>query len=471
MPTVLPIIGNTNLIFGPAGTDKETIIKRQKIFQEIVPKNVFPYESTTSKFKFYYRDASYISCFFDNNNLKIPNDASIIVDDGKSTTSLERLKTGMRILIDKKECIFIEFIFMVDTVRCQYYDKESETIGECIFTEKPIITSFYYEIGVLVLYETKSKKKRPGIVMKYNETKNNIYSLKDKKILSISVLDCFFEFIKYGISLRCSKGGFFGASTECIFQKFDYTTFTCIFNNGYIKSLEEIIIDDNYSRCPANRNVVIYDASETTWKNTTCNKLCKTDVPIIFSKKLDFCRVKCYELKGQFIYNNGTPFLHLTNDTIVLDTFIDNIEFTTELIYGDAPTYDVKNARVYNEQQIADKYLENLTLTLIDKITLDETKREIIYKLEGEKSILKKIMEVDKEMIKKNLSYAKDVYDEIVKIKKIDESKLSATDKLLFDAVNLKLDADDLKIQTLLNDDQVEKINNLLKSETFLPLL
>ena len=109
---------------------------------------------------------------------------------------------------------------------------------------------------------------------------------------------------------------------------------------------------------------------------------------------------------------------------------------------------------------------------MLDKITSDETKTTILNKLKGEKVVLKKIMAVDAKMINKSLSYAKKIYSEIVKIKKIDESKLSATDKLLFDAVDLKLDeTDDLKIQTLLTEDQVEKINNLLNSETFLPLL
>ena len=448
--------------FGPLGTDTQTIELRKTIFNSIQQQYAFPYKVFEGDVCFGLYDKKYLNCRYGTNVISC-TDSSIIIQP-QDTRELTSLYTGMQIFVNEKEGIFIEFK-REDEIHCFYYELESQTKQSCLFFSSKITTYFQYAINGFVLYKNPSGKLRPGIVVAYG-SKNNIYSLKNKKILDINylTLQCFFNYIKYGATFPIPNK-FFGSETYTI-QNFDVNdNISCIFTNGKIKPLEEIIIDGTtYSSCPLGYSVVCR-TDDTTYKNILYTDANCSSPPITYNR-LDLCRINCDDVEGVFAYNEGTPFLSLNIEGTTINTYIGNIQFTTELIY-DTDVPDSNNIQSYDNQKIKDMYIENLTSTLSDNIKLLEKSTSELNTLKGKKTTLeKKITLVFGDITQ--LDNAKQVEELIKAIGNTDPKKLIERDKKLFDSVNKKAAVTDIQ-----NFDTaaINNLNKILQSQTFIPLL
>jgi hypothetical protein len=257
----------------------------------------------------------------------------------------------------------------------------------------------------------------------------------------------------------------FGSETYT-FEKFDVNdNISCVFRNGKTKPLEEIIIDlKTYFKCSPGYSVVCR-TDDTTYKNILYSDSICLSSPITYNR-LNLCRIMCDDVKGIFVYNNGNPFLALNIEGTNINTYIGDIQFTTELIYETTPP-NSNNIQSYNNQQIKDMYIENLTSTLSGNIKLLEESISKINNLEAEKSILEKKITIDIGDISK-VAVATRVEELIKAIGKIDPQKLIEKDKNLVDKVNKNAAVEDIKKFTAT---EIINLNELLHSQTFIPLL
>ena len=444
--------------FGEINTPQNVIDKRKSIFLALQQTHAFPYEFFENKYRWGRYGDAYTNCFFNNDKLtpfKINSAGNI-----NTSSDLNALKTGMKVIVDNDECIFIEFIYY-DKVNFCYYDIRREAIKCIPFEDVEITTTMLqYAEGVFVLYRNNyTSTWFPGIMVN-----DQIYSLKEKKIIVTNNIKPFFTKIKPGISFEKRIVKRFQIKNDII---------ECEFYEGDNVPIEKIYVDTvaylsrGYASCGGDEMIVVKKDNE--WTNIVCDK---NDDAITYDK-LNNCKVSCNNCEGVFVYDDE-PYLVLTVSSQTIKPYVKGITFTTSLQYEKNFSGDATGVKSYSEEGLATACLIGRLPIMKEKyVKIQEIETEL-FQLIDKKELIKKLLtlelstsDIKKSSVTDDITYANQTYDLIKKIKSI---VLSETDDIeLANKITTKLDKVDITdIRNEIKVADLSSLNELLKSQTFI---